>query len=146
MQVKDLLEIKGKTVYTIRDTETLRQAVNKMVRNNVGSLLVVDDQDRILGIITERDVMRKCVHEGKNADQENVRHHFTTTLLIIAPGEEIGSAMDIMTRNRIRHLPVVEAETLEGIISIGDVVKAQLHEYHTENRYLKDYITAKYPG
>ncbi|MBN2432945.1 MAG: CBS domain-containing protein [Acidobacteria bacterium] len=146
MLVKDLLEIKGRTVYTTKATDTLRQAVNKMVRHNVGSLLVVDDQARVIGIITERDVLCKCVHEGKNPDQEHVQKHFTATLLIITPGEDVGSAMDVMTRNRIRHLPVVEADSLEGIISIGDVVKAQLHEYHTENRYLKDYITAKYPG
>jgi CBS domain-containing protein len=90
--------------------------------------------------------MCKCVHEGKNAENEKVQQHFSTQLLIISPGEEVASAMDIMTRNRIRHLPVVESDSLEGIISIGDVVKAQLQEYHTENRYLKDFITAKYPG
>lgn len=146
MQVKDLLETKGKTVFTIGMTDTLSAAVEKMVKNNVGSLLVLDENQRVSGIITERDILRKSVYGDKDPHQELVQKHFTSHLLIISPEDDLEYVMETMTMNRIRHLPVVEGDALTGMISIGDVVKAQLKEFSIENKYLKDYISARYPG
>lgn len=146
MNVKDLLSVKGSTVYTIFSRDTLWQALEKMVANNVGALLVLDEQRAVRGILSERDILRRCIHAGKDPRAEIVEHYHTRDVLIIYPDNTLDDAMQVMSSNRIRHLPVVEGRELVGLISIGDVVKSLLHQTRTENRFLVEYITAKYPA
>ncbi len=146
MTVKELLAVKGTATYSILQQDTLWHALEKMVEHNVGALLVLDERRAVRGILSERDILRRCIHQGKDPRHEKVDAYATTHILIVTPANTLDDAMGVMTQNRIRHLPVVEGKDLVGVISIGDVVKALLHATQTENRFLVDYITAKYPA
>ena len=110
---------------------------------HVGALLVLDDDGHPVGIISERDVLRECHRRGGRLGEVAVRDIMTPDLLIGVPDDDLAYSMGIMTNNRIRHLPVVDGERIAGLVSIGDVVKACLEETEYENRYLKEYITAR---
>jgi len=140
MKVQDLLLTKGPEVITIRPEETLYDALTVLVHHQIGSLVVTSPLGKVVGIITERDLLRACVTHGERLKEVPVQEVMTTHLIIGVPDDNVGYVMGIMTKNRIRHLPIIEGQRLEGLISIGDVVKAQLEETEFENRYLKDYI------
>lgn len=140
MKIRDLLRGKGTAVVTIRPEATIHDAMTMLVNRRIGSLVVLDAQGRVMGIITERDILRECAARSDQVKHTRVQEVMTTNLIIGVPDDEVGYVMGIMTHNRIRHLPIMVGERLEGIISIGDVVKAQLEETEFENRYLKDYI------
>ncbi|MEW6300902.1 MAG: CBS domain-containing protein [Thermodesulfobacteriota bacterium] len=140
MKIRDLLRGKGTAVVTIRPEATVHDAMTMLVNHRIGSLMVIDEQGKVLGIITERDILRECAARSEQVKSTRVQEVMTTDLIIGVPDDEVGYVMGIMTNNRIRHLPIMAGERLEGIISIGDVVKAQLEETEFENRYLKDYI------
>ncbi len=140
MQIRDILRSKGVEVMTIRPEATIHDAMTMLVHHRIGSLMVIDERGKIVGIITERDILRECAARSEQVKETRVQEVMTRNLIIGVPDDEIGYVMWIMTQNRIRHLPVMANEKLEGLISIGDVVKAQLEESEFENRYLKDYI------
>lgn len=140
MKVRDLLQAKGSAVTTIHPQATLYDALAALVHHRIGSLVVIDDAGKVAGIITERDLLRECLTRGEQLKDLQVREVMTTHVIIGVPEDEVGYIMGIMTHNRIRHLPIMEGQRLEGLVSIGDVVKAQLEETEFENRYLKDYI------
>lgn len=144
-RVVDLLRAKGREVHTVSPAATVYEAVDRMVRHNVGSLLVVEG-DEIHGIITERDYLREIVLKGRTSRDTPVREVMTTRVVCVCPDDTIEGCMAIMTEKRIRHLPVLEGGQLTGIISIGDVVKRLSMDQRAEIRYLTDYITGKYPG
>jgi CBS domain-containing protein len=140
MKVRDLLQAKGTAVMTIHPEETLYDALAALVHHRIGSLVVIDDAGKVAGIITERDLLRESVTHSEQIKDIKIREVMTTHLIIGVPDDDIGYIMGIMTQNRIRHLPIMQGQHLEGLISIGDVVKAQLEETEFENRYLKEYI------
>ena len=144
-RVADLLAKKGNQVYTIERTSTVYDAVKKMVELNTGSLLVTKG-DEICGIITERDYLRHLVLEGRSSKTTQVREIMTSNLICVDPNYLVEECMAIMTKKRIRHLPVMDGGKLVGILSIGDLVKqfSQDQKYHIQ--YLTDYITGKYPA
>ena len=140
MKIRDILRGKGAEVVTIHPEATVHQAMQVLVHHRIGSLVVIGERGEIAGIITERDILRECAAHSERVKETTVREVMTTNLIIGVPDDEVGYVMGIMTHNRIRHLPIIAGERLEGMISIGDVVKAQLEETEFENRYLKDYI------
>jgi CBS domain-containing protein len=140
MKVRDLLQAKGSAVMSIHPQATLYDALAALVHHRIGSLVVIDDTGNVAGLITERDLLRECLTRGEQLKDLQVREVMTTHLIIGVPEDQIGYVMGIMTQNRIRHLPIMDEQRLEGLISIGDVVKAQLEETEFENRYLKEYI------
>jgi CBS domain-containing protein len=140
MKIRDILRGKGTEVATISPEATIHEAMTILVNRRIGSLVVTDEKRKIAGIITERDILRECTARSERIKETLVREVMTTDLIIGVPDDEVGYVMGIMTQNRIRHLPVMSDEHLEGLISIGDVVKAQLEETEFENRYLKDFI------
>jgi CBS domain-containing protein len=140
MKIRDILRGKGAEVVTIHPEATVHQAMQVLVHHRIGSLVVIGERGKIAGIITERDILRECAARSEGVKETTVREVMTTNLIIGVPDDEVGYVMGIMTHNRIRHLPIIAGERLEGMISIGDVVKAQLEETEFENRYLKDYI------
>lgn len=140
MKIRDILCGKGAEVVTIHPEATIHQAMQVLVHHRIGSLVVIGERGKIAGIITERDMLRECAAHSESVKETTVREVMTTNLIIGVPDDEVSYVMGIMTHNRIRHLPIIAGERLEGIISIGDVVKAQLEETEFENRYLKDYI------
>jgi CBS domain-containing protein len=140
MKVSQILRSKGTAVFTARPDATLHDALQTLVSNRVGALVVTTTEGKVVGIITERDLLRVCAARSGEIDDTRVAECMTANLIIGLPEDEVGYVMGIMTNNRIRRLPIMNGERLEGIISIGDVVKAQLEETEFENRYLKDYI------
>ena len=139
MKLQDILEIKGRRVHTIRPEATLADVVESLVRHNCGSLVVCDG-DQMVGIITERDILRACATQRDGLHDRHVRDHMTPNPITARPGSDVEDIMGILTENRIRHLPITEHNRLIGIISIGDVVKAQHDALSLENHFLKSYI------
>ena len=146
MKVKDILKGKGTEVTTVGAEDTVYHAIKKLVEKNIGSLLVVDEKGAIAGIITERDILKECDQRLQSLGETKVGDVMTKKLIVASPEDDIDYVENIMTENRIRHLPIVSGEKLEGIISIGDLVNVQRAQCKVENRYLKAYISGDYPG
>jgi CBS domain-containing protein len=139
MLVRDILQDKGRGVHSCSPDDTLADVVDLLVGHNIGSLVVLEGSEMI-GIITERDILRASAAVRGSLAGVRVVDRMTRCPVVTSPGDDIASAMGIMTEHRIRHLPVIEDGRLAGIISIGDVVKAQHDELCRENHYLKSYI------
>ncbi len=145
MKVKDILKIKGSQCECIKPNQTIKEAVNLIINKKIGALPVMENEN-IIGIITERDILRLLAGQNASAFEKPVREFMTKNLVVGVPDDDIDVAMAYMTNNRFRHLPIIDDSRLVGIISIGDVVKAEVSNLKVENRYLTDYITGKYPG
>ena len=145
--MKDILKVKGSKVYTINENSTLMAATAKMFSNKIGSLIVVNDKEEIVGIVAPNDIL-KAVHEGcvENCSLQRVNQVMTKNLLCASEEDTIDYIQAVMTENRIRHIPIMDKTELKGLVSIGDVVNAQIKIHEVENHYLKDYIEGKYPG
>ena len=140
MIVATLLQQKGSQVHSIAPEATVRQALEKLVENRVGSLLVLD-REQVVGIITERDIIRNGLTGGRLLADQNVGEIMSRDVVIATPKDSLQYVMGVMTRNRIRHMPVFDGGKLTGLVSIGDLVFSLLEESENENRYLKDYIS-----
>ena len=138
--VSDILDQKGSNVLTIEASETVFDAIKRMVDGNVGALLVTED-GRLTGIVTERDYMRRVALEGRTEKETLVREIMSSPLVYVTPETTVEECMGVMTERRIRHLPVLgEHRETVGIISIGDVVKFQSDQQNVQIRLLTDYI------
>lgn len=144
-KIADILRAKGSNVHTVAADATVFEAIRKMVDANVGSLLVTEG-DAIVGIITERDYLRRVALEGRTSKQTLVREIMGTRVLCVAPEAEVEACMAVMSEQRIRHLPVMDQGRLAGIVSIGDLVKQQSSERKAEIQILTDFIVGKYPA
>ncbi|MDX1622562.1 MAG: CBS domain-containing protein [Gemmatimonadota bacterium] len=145
MNVDSILGRKDSTeVRTIGPESTIAQAIERLVEHNIGSLVVVDEGDDPVGIITERDILRCCANDPERLRRARVADEMSRDLIVGQPGDDIDYVMGVMTKNRIRHLPIVDGRDLVGMVSIGDVVNVQLQETRYENRHLRDYITGTY--
>ncbi len=142
MTLRSILHVKGKKVFTTVPLATLEHAVRAMVEHNCGSLVVCleGDEERMVGIITERDILRSLASGKQQMSQITVAEVMTKNVITGTSASMIPEIMGLMTEHRIRHLPIIEDERLVGLISIGDVVKAQHDELSAENHYLKEYI------
>jgi CBS domain-containing protein len=143
MKVRDVLKVKGSQVYSIGPDQTVLDAVALLMQHQIGALLVRDDTGTVSGIISERDVLRECLHRSADLGRIPVREVMTRDLVVCEPNDAVDYAMGIVTKNRVRHLPIMDADGVAGIISIGDLVKAGLEEAEYENRYLKEYIQSR---
>jgi CBS domain-containing protein len=139
MHVRDVLSGKSSLVHTCSPEDTLADVADLLVGHNIGSLLVMQDEEMV-GIITERDILRACAATRGPLEFLKVSERMTRCPIVASPNDEVADIMCIMTERRIRHVPVVERGQLVGIISIGDTVKAQHDELCRENHYLKSYI------
>ena len=145
MTLRDILHVKGSAVYSIDESATLDDVVQKLVHCNCGSLVVMDPPAagraaRMVGIITERDILRACAARRGPLDATPVSAAMTRDVVTAAPGDSIEDTMQLMTERRLRHLPIVEHGDLVGLISIGDLVKTHHEQAVLENHYLKTYI------
>ncbi|UCD18587.1 MAG: CBS domain-containing protein [Candidatus Zixiibacteriota bacterium] len=145
MTVRDLLNAKGREFESIDPDTTIKQAMTRITQKRIGSLLVMQEEE-LIGIITERDMFRVILERGTEGFNVKVRDVMTVNIVIGILDDAIEEVSALMTNNRFRHLPIMEGKTVVGIISIGDVVKAQAQNLSIENRYLKDFIIGKYPG
>ena len=139
-RVSEILRGKDGDVLKIDGSATVFEAIVKIVELNVGSILVTDG-DKVVGIMTERDYLRKIAVQGRTSRDTLVREIMTSPLVYVTPETTIEESMAIMTDRRIRHLPVVEDGDVIGIVSIGDVVKFQSREQSFQIKYLTEYIS-----
>jgi CBS domain-containing protein len=141
MNVRSILERKGTDVATIAGSASLADAAARLRDLGVGALVVSPDGATIVGIVSERDVVRAAATHGASALGRTVESVMSTEVTTCQPTDVVPRLMELMTEHRIRHLPVVDdAGSLCGIISIGDVVKTRLSELEDENRALADYL------
>ena len=139
MLLSEILGSKGRMVHTCSPDDALADVVDLMVGHNIGSLVVLAGGEMV-GIITERDILRASAATRGTLDSVKVHERMTRCPIVASPRDDLTDVMGVMTERRIRHLPVVERGQLVGIISIGDLVKAQHDELCRENHYLKSYI------
>lgn len=144
MKLMDILRVKGSMVHCVGPGASLKQVVDKLVEFNIGSLVVREDLGmnfgRVLGIITERDILKAVATGCESLESRQVGEAMSKDLIVGSPFDTIDETMGQMTDHRIRHLPVMDGDELKGMISIGDVVKAHHHLAVVENHYLKSYI------
>ncbi len=140
MTVKTVLATKGSDVITIAPTATLEQAIAVLDRHRIGAVVVLGADQRVIGILSERDIVRALSEHGAKALSEPLAQSMTRTVITCSEADTISEIMERMTHGRFRHIPVVEQDGLVGIVSIGDVVKQRLGEMERESEALKDYI------
>ncbi|MFV0437136.1 MAG: CBS domain-containing protein [Desulfopila sp.] len=146
MKAKDILQAKGTRVITAVQDTSLVDVMAMIFANKIGSIMVVDKYGGAVGIVSTLDIL-KAVHQhlGNIVDLK-ARDVMNTDLIVATPEDDINYIENIMTENRVRHIPIIDGAKLAGLVSIGDVVKIQMKEAHVENHYLKDYIEGKYPA
>jgi CBS domain-containing protein len=140
MTIASLLASKGPRVVTVRPDQTIREALGVLAEHNIGALVVVDGGGRPVGIVSERDVVRAAARDEALFDRA-VADIMTRELVIGGPQDDLVAVGATMTRRRIRHLPVMQDGALVGIVSIGDVVKAQRDQYQGEVDTLQTQLT-----
>jgi CBS domain-containing protein len=137
--VRDLLAGKSRDVWSIGPDATVYDAIALMSERGIGAVLVVDGGD-LVGILSERDYARRVILKGKASRDTRVREIMTTSLIHVTHEKTLDDCMAIMTRSRIRHLPVLDGGKLAGILSIGDIVKAMLSEREAQIEQLESYL------
>jgi len=141
--VKDVLDEKGHMVWTISPEAKVIAALELMAEKNVGAL-VVTHRNELVGIITERDYARKVILQGRTSPDTPVKDIMTRGIYYVSPDTSTQECMAMMTKNRIRHLPVMHEEKLSGIISIGDIIRSVISEQKIALDHLENYIMGKY--
>jgi CBS domain-containing protein len=151
MRIRDILQEKGTAVVTIDTGRSLHEAIGMLNRLRIGALIVTEESEHVVGIITERDVLQKCgdycdrlkesVTQKESCFSSPVQDTMTKKLVIGALDDDPDYVMGVMTKNRIRHLPIIDDGKLAGIISIGDLVNAHLEEKVLESQTLKNYLS-----
>jgi CBS domain-containing protein len=140
MTVAAILAQKGRDVVTIEPGKTVGDAVTELGAHKIGALVVVENRDRIVGIVSERDIVKGLARKGSELLAETVDSIMTKKVVTCIERETINDVMGRMTRGRFRHLPVAAGGRLTGIVSIGDVVKARIEEVEREAEEMRTYI------
>lgn len=142
MIVDTILQTKGTTVYTLRDSDTLAEAVAVLNTHNIGSVVIMGTGESVAGILSERDVVRQLGRNPAAALAQPIRSCMTTDVVTCDRTTAIADVMERMTHRRVRHMPALDGDRLAGIISIGDVVKLKIEEVEHEAEVLRDYIAS----
>jgi len=143
--VGDVLSRKGSVVLSVSPQDKVYDAIEQMAGRNVGALLVMEGAD-LVGLISERDYTRKVVLKGKSSKQVNVGSIMTAPVVAVEPDLPVADALQLMTQDRVRHLPVVSSGTVIGVVSIGDLVKWVIDAQSVAIEQLESYIVSSYPG
>lgn len=142
MQVDTILQSKGSAVHTVSAGDPLSEAVRLLNAHKIGAVVVVDAKGKVAGILSERDIVRRLEDDPVKLLASPVRSAMTTKVITATRAHSVSDLMELMTRHRIRHIPVVEGTTLVGIVSIGDVVKRKIEETEQEALALREYIAS----
>lgn len=140
MTVKSILASKGHAVVSAKPQTTLKEAINNLTQHRIGALVICDDNKSILGIVSERDIVRLMAEEGAAAFNHPLSRVMTSNVRVCHEENTITEVMQIMTKHRFRHMPVEKNGKLDGIISIGDVVKARIEQVEREADNIREYI------
>jgi CBS domain-containing protein len=140
MIVKAILAAKGDNVVSIEPTATLDTAVKMLAERKIGALLVLGPDHRLMGILSERDIVRALAERGAAGLSQPLAQVMTRKVVTCSQSDSVGVLMERMTTGKFRHLPVLEEERVIGVVSIGDVVKHRLQEIEHESAALRDYI------
>jgi CBS domain-containing protein len=140
MTVSIILAAKGRDVVTVEPNATLKSAVALLADKRIGAVLILGVDDRVAGILSERDIVRALAERGASALGEPVSQVMTRKVSTCTEGETISAIMERMTDGKFRHVPVVDQGRLVGMVSIGDVVKHRLHEMERDSAAMRDYI------
>jgi len=140
--VRNLLKTKGKNVWTVQVGSTIKETLKVMAEKNIGAVLVLDE-NKIVGVFSERDYARHAARRDSMLIDEPVQEFMTHAVYYVGPAQTIEEVMALMTAKHIRHLPVLEDDTLIGLISIGDVVKQLIDEKETTIQGLENYILGR---
>jgi CBS domain-containing protein len=143
MTVRDVLDRKGRNVFAVGPDAPVYRALELMSEKHVGALMVLDEDRRLIGVVSERDYARKIALEGKSSKETPVRDIMTTKLFCVSPTHDIDECMSLMTDKSVRHLPVLDGERLDGVISIGDVVKSMLSQQEFIIEQLEHFISGR---
>jgi len=141
--VRDILQRKNGTVWSVGPNTTVYQAIEMMADKRIGSLLVVDE-GKLVGILSERDYARKVILKGRSSKDTAVHEIMTSPVIFVSPGNSVDECMKIITDNRIRHLPVVDEGKVVGVVSIGDVVNWIISAQKHTIQQLQNYVTGRY--
>ena len=144
--VKELLEKKGSNVWTINQDETVYNGLVMMAKKDVGALLVVDHEGRLVGMFSERDYARKIVLFGKSSKDTKIGDMMSTEISVVKPEDSIQNCLALMTKKKVRHLPVIHQNKLAGIVSIGDAVNRVISDQEETIHNLEDYIYGRAYG
>ena len=137
--VRDILQFKGETVWSVGPDDTVLHALGVMAEHEIGAVLVLEG-DAVLGILTERDYARKVVLAGRSSKQSAIREVMTHDVICVEPERTIDECLAIMSEERVRHLPVLDGKHLTGLVSIGDLVRATISEQEQVIEHLQTYI------
>ena len=143
--VKSLLLEKGRTVWSISPEATVYEAIDRMSEIHIGALVVVS-AEKLVGIISERDYARKVILKGRQSRETRVSEIMSTPVMYVNPETSIDECMHIMTSHLVRHLPVLEGESIVGMLSMGDLVNWIINSHEKTIHQLESYIGGSYPG
>lgn len=141
--ISEILAHKGSKLYTVAADATVFAAIEMMTQRNVGALIVLEG-DHLLGVVSERDYTRKVALRGKSSKETKVREITCTPPITAKPSSTVEECMRLMTENRVRHLPVLSAGQLEGVVSIGDLVNWTINAQNAAINQLEGYISGHY--
>jgi CBS domain-containing protein len=143
MQVRHILQEKGRNIIAVPDGATLAEAARMLARHRIGAVIVKGSGGDLAGILSERDVVRAISEDGPSALERGVGAYMTRSVVTCLESDTIDGLMEVMTQGRFRHVPVLDGQqSLIGLISIGDVVKSRIAETVNEANSLRDYISA----
>ncbi|MHA1543523.1 MAG: CBS domain-containing protein [Alphaproteobacteria bacterium] len=140
MTVANILKQKGGGIISVHQDQTVLEALNILAEHHIGAVFVMADGDKIIGVLSERDIVRALPTAKGKLRAQKISSIMTTNVISCDQGDSIETVMAIMTKNKIRHLPVVNGGNLVGVISIGDVVKERIAETEHEAEAMKKYI------